>query len=193
MPEEDDASFGSDSFGFEREPIPSPQTPGLPPPGQPENGFGSPAEEIPSRPGESGAATPPPSGTPSLFEEDAPATKPSLFDEPATPPQQPEASETPDAEEKPEDSIDNLFDDFGRASQMQSEQLRQRLAAVNQKVARRRAFQPPPGGVALSIPGQLASAEAAPLVSRETHDEKPSTVMPASVEQRTGVRSNPLR
>lgn len=191
MPEDDDTSFGSDNFGFE-EVVPAPQAPPLPAPGGPENppaapdaGMLDPAE----------GSTPPQAAPerPSLFDEDPAPEKPSVLETPAKPAQPESPAADPATEKKSEESLDNLFDDFGRASQLHNDRLRQRLAVANQQVARQQAQQRSDSGSNRGWkPRELTeSAESRPL--RSGTPQRGSRVVPTSAEQQTGVRSNPLR
>lgn len=175
LPDDDDTSFGSDNFGFE--PVqPAVPTPQLPPPAQP-----GAADLLPGTP-EPGTVTPPP----------ATPEKPSLFDPPAPP--QPTEKDEP---EKKDESLDNLFDDFGRASQTRSGSLlRQRLAMANQQAAQAAAakrvasVQPADAWKPKQLP---ATSTGKPLVGGATAAE-PSRVVPTSASTpRPAPRSNPLR
>lgn len=178
LPDDDDTSFGSDNFGFE--PVePAPPAPQLPPPPQP----------VPADPGtpEPTDVTPPPS-----------PEKPSLFDPPAA--SQPTEGEKP--EEKKDESLDNLFDDFGRASQSRSGSLlRQRLAMANQQAARQRAEQASAAQRVASAkpveawkPRQLPATSASKLLAGDAAAAEASRVVPTSASTpRTTSRSNPLR
>ena len=187
MPDDDDTSFGSDNFGFE-EVVPPPQAPPLPPPGAAEIPPAAPGEGM-LDPAESDAPPPAAPERPSLFDEDPAPEKPSLFDTPA----EPAEPESPATEEKPKESLDNLFDDFGRASQLHNDRLRQRLAMANQQVARQQAQQRTTSGTDSGWkPRELAeSPESRPLTSGAFRAS--SRVVPTSAEQRSGARSNPLR
>lgn len=177
---DDDTSFGSDNFGFE--PVePAVPTPQLPPPADPEAGDPLPGAPDPT------TVTPP-----------TPPAKPSLFDPPAAP--QPADGEKP--EEKKDESLDNLFDDFGRASQTRSGSLlRQRLAMANQQAARQRAAQAAAAQPVASTratdawkPRQLPATSAGKPLLGAAAAAEPSRVVPTSASTpRSAPRSNPLR
>ena len=194
MPDDGEQSFGSDNFGFE-EVNPAPQ---LPPPGLPQNQVPAPGDTEPDSAEGNGAAqgdsaTPAAPGRASLFDKDPPAEKPSLFDEPAAPQTKPDMPEAP-ADDKKDESLDNLFDDFGRASKLRSDSLRQRLAVANQTAARQQAQQRADTRTASGwMPRQLPDASASQPINRGPSLDQPSQVVPTSALQQTGARSNPLR
>jgi hypothetical protein len=192
MPDNEDAGFGSDNFGFE-EVVPTPQAPLLPPAELPGGEETLPGGDSPG-PTEGDAGTKPDSGNSSLFDEAMPPQKPSLFDEPVVPPAEQSPSKTPADDDKPEESVDNLFDDFGRASQLENQGLRQRLAIANQRLAVRLSQQG--GSEAASSewrPRELVEPLATRPLSRAGFFSRPSDVVPASAAERKDVRSNPLR
>lgn len=170
MPAEDDVPFGSDNFGFE--PV-------------------EPAEPLPPAiPGEEGVLPDGPGPA-----EQAPApSKPSLFDPEPT---APDANATPESEEKPKETLDNLFDEFGRTSANRSgAQLRHRLTVANQEFARRKAEQmavaePPAAPSETWKPRQLPSA--APSRPLAAAPAASSRVVPAAAQQRVAPSGNPLR
>ena len=181
MPEEEFAPRGSDNFGFE-DVLPPTQTPPLPPPSQPESGLPAdgtaPADPPPTEP----APTAP--QRPSLFDPPAPAG-------PADPAGPPAAEKDPDGESKPKESLDNLFDDFGRQSRLRSSvELRQRLALANQQMARRQAEQATTASSGPRQPGALP-ATGAPQRLKAPAASTPR-VVPASA-QRSAPAGNPLR
>lgn len=174
MPAEDDVPFGSDNFGFE--PV-------------------EPAEPLPP-------AIPSDEG--SLPDEPAPAeqaptpSKPSLFDPEPT---APDAGVKPESEEKPKESLDNLFDEFGRTSANRSgAQLSRRLTMANHEFNRRKAEQmaiaEPSAAAAAPAqnawkPRQLPSAATSrPLAAAPATS---SRVVPATAQQRVSPSGNPLR
>ncbi|MGA0039468.1 MAG: hypothetical protein ACO3NZ_06440 [Pirellulales bacterium] len=186
MPDDDDAGFGSDNFGFE--PVePAPQSP---PPAPTDEGTFPAAEPEPD------AVSPEPAPSkPSLFDPEprVPAT------ETAPPAESPDAAEQPNKEGKPKESIDNLFDEFGRTSATQSGNLRRRLAAANQEFARRKAEQVSAAERQAQAvqpdawrPRQLAPSTASrPLVAAPTLSSR--RVVPATAQQSVSPNGNPLR
>jgi len=180
MPEEELAPRGSDSFGFE-EVVPAQPQPQLPEPLSPE-GEAPPA-----------AVTPEEATAPEAVQQPTAPQRPSLFEEPAPTPGEatPEADTKPADDEKPRESLDNLFDDFGRQSRLRSSvELRQRLAMANQQMAQRRAEN--------QTRVTRVSEEWKPKQFPATASSRPlgqpsaaTRVMPASAAQEAA--SNPLR
>lgn len=180
IPDNEDAGFGSDNFGFE-EVVPTPQAPLFPPAELPGSEEIPPGGDIPG-PNEGDAGTKPDSGNSSPIEA------------PVVPPAEQSPSETPADDDKPDEPIDNLFDDFGRASQLENDALRQRLVTANQRLAAHLSQQGRSEPAASEWrPRELANPPATRSLSRAGFVGRPSDVIPASATERTDVRSNPLR